>query len=76
MRDDLSHVLLLFRLLWLAREGWEETKRRCIWGYRCLSAPMKKIVQDTTYQDEVLTGVLRETVQETGLREKRETEAQ
>ncbi len=54
--------------LYYEREGWEETKRRCIWGYRRLSARMKKIAKDITYEDETLTRLLKEAIQEAGLK--------
>ncbi len=48
------------------REGWPETKRRCLWGYRRLSREMKKVVLNITYQDEVLTRLVKETMREAG----------
>ncbi len=50
--------------LYYQREGWEETKRRCIWGFRRLSARMKKIAKSITYEDEVLTRLLKEAIRE------------
>jgi len=50
--------------LYYQREGWKETKFRCIWGYRRLSARMKKVVNSITYEDEVLTRLLKEAIQE------------
>ena len=50
--------------LYYQREGWEETRRRCIWGYRRLSAPMKRVVEDITYEDALLTRLLKEAIQE------------
>ncbi len=41
------------------REGRQEAKRRCIWGFRRLSAQIKEVVSNITYQDEVLTRLLR-----------------
>lgn len=52
------------------REGWEETKRRCIWGYQRLSEKMKKIAQNITHQDEKLTVLLKEAIRQTGLKRK------
>jgi len=49
--------------LYYQREGWEETKRRCIWGYQRLSACAKKVIKNLTYQDEVLTRLLNESLQ-------------
>ena len=48
--------------LYYQREGWEETKRRCIWGYGRLSAQAKRIVENIAYTDEKLTKLLREAI--------------
>ena len=48
--------------LYYQREGWEETKRRCIWGYRRLSARMKEIAKNMAYEDEALTRLLKEAI--------------
>ena len=50
--------------LYYQREGWEETKRRCVRGYRRLSARVKKIVENIAYADEKLTKLLREAIRE------------
>jgi hypothetical protein len=50
--------------LYYQREGWDETKRRCIWGYGRLSARVKKIVENMTYADEKLTKLLQEAIRE------------
>ena len=49
------------------REGWEETKRRCIWGYRRLSPQMKELASSLTFDDETLTGLLTEAIREADL---------
>lgn len=49
--------------LYYQREGREETKRRCIWGYGRLSAQAKRIVENIAYTDEKLTKLLREAIQ-------------
>ena len=41
--------------LYSQREGWRETKRRCIWGFRRLSVRMKEVVGDISYEDHALT---------------------
>lgn len=46
------------------RNGPEETKRRCRWGYRRLSAKAKKIVRNLTFENEQLNGLLRITIEE------------
>jgi hypothetical protein len=56
--------------LYHQRHGWEETKRRCIWGYRRLSARMKKIARSITYEDSVLTHLLKEAIREACLKER------
>ncbi len=50
--------------LYYQREGWEETKRRCIWGYGRLSARMKEFAKKIIYQDAMLTSLLKEGIQE------------
>ena len=50
--------------LYYQREGWKETKRRCIWGYRRLSTAMKRVVEDITYKDALLTRLLKEAIRE------------
>ncbi len=51
------------------REGWEETKRRCIWGYRRLSVRGREIAKRITYEDEALTRLLEVVIQEACLEE-------
>ncbi len=46
------------------REGWEETKRRSIWGYRRLSVRGREIAKSIAHDDEALTRLLKETIQE------------
>jgi len=50
--------------LYYQREGWEETKRRCIWGYQRLSGRMKEITKSITYKDEELTRLLKEAIRQ------------
>ncbi len=50
--------------LYYQREGWEETRRRCSWGYRRLSGRMKKIAGSITYEDEVLNRLLKEAIRQ------------
>jgi hypothetical protein len=54
--------------LYYQREGWEETRRRCSWGYRRLSVRLKKIVRRLTYDDEALTRLLKEAIQQACLK--------
>ncbi len=50
--------------LYYQREGWQETKRRSLWGYRRLSARARELVNKTGYQDETLMQLLREVIHE------------
>lgn len=54
-----SHVNLP---LYFEREGWQETKRRSIWGSRRLSARARSVVEAITYRAEALTLLVRETI--------------
>ncbi len=49
--------------LYFQREGWAETKRRSLWGYRRLSARARRIVEDISYGEEAMTHLLREVIQ-------------
>lgn len=49
--------------LYYEREGWEETKRRSVWGYQRLSTKGKEIVKKLKYTDEMLTRMLREVTE-------------
>ena len=48
--------------LYFQREGYEETLKRCIWGYQRLSQKMKAVCQNITYSHDVLDKILQETV--------------
>lgn len=48
--------------LYFQREGWDETKRRCIWGYRRLSSQGKEIVKGIIYEKQALTRLLNEAI--------------
>jgi hypothetical protein len=50
--------------LYFQREGPDETRRRCVWGYQRLSSRMKKVAQNMTYEDEELTVLLKEAIKE------------
>ncbi len=52
--------------LYYRREGWEEAKRRSLWGYRRLSPRAQEIVRHITYEEEALVRLLREVVVESG----------
>ena len=51
--------------LYFQREGYEETLKRCIWGYQRLSPKMKAICQKMTYSHHSLVKILQETVHNT-----------
>jgi len=46
------------------REGWEETKRRARWGYLRLSPRARKIVENISYEEEVVNRLLQEVIHE------------
>lgn len=50
--------------LYYGREGWEETKRRCLWGYRRLSPKMHKVLLSIHHQDPKLNLMLQEVINE------------
>ena len=50
--------------LYYQREGWAETKRRSLWGYRRLSVRARELVNKTCYQNETLMQLLREVIHE------------
>jgi len=50
--------------LYYQREGRAETKRRSLWGYQRLSVRARKIVENISYEEEVLTHLLWEVIRE------------
>jgi len=50
--------------LYYQREGWDETMRRCIWGYGRLSGRLKKIAKRITYKDETSTRLLKDAIRQ------------
>jgi hypothetical protein len=50
--------------LYYQRNDPEETKRRCLWGYRRLSEKMKNVVGNLTFENEQLNALLRITIEE------------
>ncbi|MCH8326998.1 MAG: DUF4202 family protein [Candidatus Marinimicrobia bacterium] len=50
--------------LYYARTGREETLRRCVWGLQRLSAPMKTVVENMSYDNQALNTLLRQAVRE------------
>ncbi len=56
--DSISffHVNLPYYFI---RNGLEETKKRCLWGYKKLSKDMQKVVAKFNYQDKELDALVR-----------------
>jgi len=50
--------------LYFARNGWEETKRRSLWGFSRLSPELRTVVAQLTFESEDLNALLREVVTE------------
>lgn len=48
--------------LYYPREGWAETKRRSLWGYRRFSTRARKIVENIGYEEESINRLLREVI--------------
>lgn len=48
--------------LYFQREGYEETLKRCIWGYQRLSPKMKEICRNMTYPQYPLVKILKEAI--------------
>ncbi len=46
------------------RHGWEETKRRCLWGYKRLSDKMKILAAELTFENDELRALMRITIEE------------
>ena len=61
--DSISYFDVNFPL-YFEREGWEESKRRCVWGYQRLSKKMRSLVLKITYENPLLGRLVRESVQE------------
>ncbi len=48
--------------LYFQREGYEETLKRCIWGYNRLSPKMKEICKNLTFPQHSLVKILQEAI--------------
>jgi len=46
------------------RHGWDETKRRCLWGYKRLSEKMKTIAAKLTFENDELHALMQITIEE------------
>ena len=49
------------------RHGWDETKRRCLWGYNRLSEKMKILAAKLTFENDELRALMRITIEEGSL---------
>ena len=45
------------------RSGWDETKRRCRWGYERLSDKMKSVAAQLPFEDHELDAILKSTIE-------------
>ena len=50
--------------LYYQREGWDETKRRSLWGYRRLSTRARVIVENISYEEEAINRLLGDVIHE------------
>ncbi len=50
--------------LYFERNGWQETKRRALWGYRRLSAGLRPLIARMSYKNKDLHKLLREVINE------------
>ncbi len=48
--------------LYYERNGWEETKWRCVWGYRRLSPKMRQVIEDISYEHQALNALIQEMI--------------
>ncbi len=46
------------------RHGWDETKRRCLWGYKRLSEKVKTLAAKLTFENDELRALMRITIEE------------
>ncbi|GMQ99832.1 MAG: hypothetical protein BMS9Abin18_0659 [Zetaproteobacteria bacterium] len=50
--------------LYFQREGWDETRRRSLWGYRRLTPRAQEIVKHIGHEDKELVHLLQEVIHE------------
>ncbi len=50
--------------LYYERSGWEETHRRCVWGYRRLSKRARSMAADLRWHDKELDDLMDEVIRE------------
>ncbi len=53
--------------LYFERNGWKETRRRCVWGYRRLSERARSLAAGLTGRGKELDDVLDEAIREAGV---------
>ncbi len=70
LKDADSIAYFDFNLpFYFQREGWQETKRRCQWGYRRLSQKMRNTLRNIQHQNPEINRLLQETIHEFALQE-------
>ena len=50
--------------LYFERNGWQETHRRCVWGYRRLSERARSVASDLVYPSDALKHLMVESIRE------------
>ncbi len=53
--------------LYFERNGWQETHRRCVWGYRRLSERARSMAADLTWSAKELGDLMDEAIREAGV---------
>ncbi len=46
------------------RHGWDETQRRCLWGYKRLSKKVKTLAAELTFENDELRALMRVTIEQ------------
>jgi len=46
------------------RHGWDETQRRCLWGYKRLSEKVKTLAAELTFENDELRALMRITIEQ------------
>ncbi len=65
LKDADSIAYFDFNLpLYFEREGWQETKRRCQWGYQRLSLKMRKMLRTIKHENPEVNRLLQEMLNE------------
>jgi hypothetical protein len=53
--------------LYFERNGWQETHRRCVWGYRRLSERARSMAAGLTWRGKELDDLMDEAIREAGV---------